>query len=76
MIVNSAHDAVGQRDQGEKRNQHGGNIERQVQTIGRAPRDGAEKIFFLLCFFLFGAHHNLARGFRLLGFGHEHLGHQ
>ena len=60
------------RDQREKCDQHGADIERQMQAIDRAAGDGAEKIFFFLPGFFFG-HHDAAGGYRLFGFGHEHF---
>ncbi len=74
-VVHSAHNAVRKRDQGQKRNQHGSDVERKVQAISCPPRDRAQQVFLFLRFFLLFAHYDSSGCFWLLGFGHEHFRH-
>ncbi len=45
-----------ERNQREKRNQHGGNVERKMQAVGGPSRHRAQQIFFLLGFLLVVTH--------------------
>ena len=70
--VDSTHDPIDQIKQGDERDEHGADIEREMQAVHRASRNGAEKIRFLFHFW----HFHAARGERLLGFRHKHFRHQ
>ena len=70
--MNSAHDAVDEIEQGDEGDEHGADIEREMKAVHGAARNGAEKIGF---FFHFG-HFDAAGRERLLGFRHEHFGHE
>src|ERR1700758_1534275 len=71
VIVDAAENSVDEGNEGEKRNQHGGDVERELQAIGCSARNCAEQIFFLLRFFFLGAHNDSPGGSWLLRFRHE-----
>src|SRR5262249_44630578 len=56
MVVNSAENAVGQSDEGKKRDQHSGDVQRQVEAVCGSAGDRAQQILMFFCFFLFFAH--------------------
>ncbi len=71
-IVNAAHHGV---EQGKKRNEgdeHGADVQREVEAVAGAAGDGAEEIGLLF----HRRHLDAAGGERLLGFGNEHFGHE
>ena len=70
--MNAAHDGVEQRKQGDEGDEHGTDVEREVQTIDRPSCDGPENVGLLF----HRRHFHAAGGERLLGLRHEHLGHE
>ena len=47
VVVNAAKNTVHQGDQRQERNQHGGDVQGQVQAVDGSAGDGAEHIFVL-----------------------------
>ena len=71
-VVRATHHGIDEIEERDERDEHGANIESEMKAVDRAARDGAEKIGVLLHF----GHFNAAGSERLLGFGHEHFGHE
>src|ERR1019366_4647383 len=70
LPVYPAHHAVHQGDQGQKRDQHGADIEHQAETVAGALRGGIDHVHRGLLHVNF----HLARGGRFFGFRYEDLG--
>src|ERR1700678_897930 len=66
-VVRAAENSIEQRNQRQKRNQHGRNIYRQTQAIRSAARNRAQEIIILM-FGVFG-HRDLSGRFGNFGFG-------
>ena len=67
-----AHHGVEESEEREKDDEHGADVEGEMQAVDRAAGDGAENIGF----FFHGRHFDAAGGERLLGFRDEHFGHE
>src|SRR6266478_1629349 len=72
VIMAPTHHGIEESEKGEKGNQHGADIERQVQAVNSAAGDSAKNVglFFHL------RHLDAAGGERLFRFWDEHLGHE
>ena len=71
-VVDSAHDAVGEADEGEEADEHDSDVEGERAAVDGAAGDGADEVFFLVLFG--GRHFDDACGGGNVGFGDEHLG--
>src|SRR5215469_18240780 len=72
-IVNASENAIQQRNQREKRNQHRGDVQRKVKAIGRSFGGGIEYVaFFAIEFYVWKL--VSAGGQRVFSFGYKHLG--
>ena len=71
--MNAAQDAICQCDQRQKRNQHRGNVEREVQPVDCPFSSGTQHVFGLLSSHFFFTHLQAAHCYGLLSFRHEHF---